>query len=289
MKKTFTQLMMIFLLLTGGGKSIAQPYESIFGTTSTSWDIILEGYCDAVCSGTFAVTGDTTIGTFIYKVLPSYPGFLREDTLSGKVWYFSKQYNTEYLVMDLSLALGDTFWFYDWQNIPEPAVVDSVYYVLGKKQIRVTGFTNICGYQEIITFKEGTGPTAGFNYPRTMGGNWVYSYMLCQHKDGIKTAGNLLWSDTCYVCSVGLPDLLLNSANIKIYPNPAKEEITIEIEEKVLSNCNFTLYNLLGDEVLKQELNLKSNKIPLNAIYRGVYIAKIYNGTSMHQEKIIIN
>src|SRR5436189_51048 len=77
-------------------------------------------------------------------------------------------------------------------------LVDSVYYLGTLKHVRLTASAALCNQFEQITFIEGSGTTAGLDFQ----GNFYDSmnhYMLCQHKDGQKVAGNLLFNDTCYL------------------------------------------------------------------------------------------
>ena len=113
--------------------SFCQNYQSLFGDTSTTWEIIPHGYCDFICSQTIIVSGDTTISANNYKIISGLPGFVREDTGQGKAWFYDTNNNTEYLVMDLGLNLGDTFNIYDYFNIANSFIVDSVYYESSKK------------------------------------------------------------------------------------------------------------------------------------------------------------
>src|SRR6187402_2755146 len=85
-------LILIFIVTSTVGS--AQPYQSIFGSTSTMW--IIKWYnLDFGGIDTIVIQKDTLAYGFIWKkiILTQPYGFfesgalLREDTLIGKVWY----------------------------------------------------------------------------------------------------------------------------------------------------------------------------------------------------------
>ena len=89
----------------------SQPYNSIFGNNSTTWNTkqsqLFGDYTDSL----FYVS-DTTINSQLFKkfylfslgqISPDYTGYLKEDTITGKAWYFSSVDTTQHLIMDMSL------------------------------------------------------------------------------------------------------------------------------------------------------------------------------------------
>lgn len=287
MKFKIFLLTLICILTIKTNKSSAQNYLSLFGNNSTSWDIVFHGYCDAVCSQTITVTGDTTINTVTYKVISGLPGFVREDTVQGKAWFFDTLYNTEYLVMDLGLNPGDNFIIYNYLNIANPMTVDSVYYVNSKKHVRLNAWTTMCALNEKITFIEGSGTTASFHYQRDMNGNYVSSSLLCHHKDGVKVSGNILFNDLCYECSVGISENVLNSIKVNLFPNPANERLTIEIKDFISSNLTLTIYNILGDKVYSLPLAEALTTINISNLNRGIYYTVVSDNNSDRHLKFI--
>lgn len=287
MKNKIYILILICFITAATKRSFSQNYLSLFGDTSTTWDIIPHGYCDAVVSETIMVDGDTTIGANTYKVISGLKGFIREDTTQGKAWFYDSYNNTEYLVMDLSLNLGDTFNLYNFSNVANPFLVDSVFYVSSKKHVRLNAWTSICGSEEKITFIEGSGTTASFIYHRVLFGSWVYSYMLCQHKNGVKVAGNNLFMDTCYVYSVGIEEYNSDLIAVKVFPNPTFDELTIETINSSSKNLQFSLFNLLGEKIIFQELANKLSTIDVSSLQKGVFFVVVSDGNSNYIQKVI--
>ncbi len=79
---------------------------------------------------------------------------------------------------------------------------------------------------------------------------------------------------------------------ITVYPNPAKEQITIDCG--TISNANgwsYQIVNTLGQEVLKGEISNQQNVVSLNTLNgTGVYLVKIYDASNnlLNTQKIIL-
>jgi len=267
-------LTIICILNTTNNKIFSQNYLSLFGSNSTTWDIVLQGYCDALCSQTSVVKGDTTIDTHTYKIISNLTGFVREDTLKGKAWFYDTYNKTEYLVMDLGLKLADNFVIYKNSNEAVAFVVDSVYYLNNKKHVRLNAQTTMCSLNEKITFIEGSGTTAGFTYHRNLNGNSVSSSMLCHHKNGTKVMGNVLFNNVCTSCSIDITENLL-PLKINFFPNPIQDELNIEIKNFISRNYNLIIYNLMGNKVFSQNLTESLTTIKVSNLNDGIYQAVI--------------
>ena len=66
----------------------------------------------------------------------------------------------------------------------------------------------------------------------------------------------------------------------KVYPNPVKDFVTIELQSELSGAVKVSLFNILGSEVKKWDeffLNVGDQKlkIDLSSIINGVYILKI--------------
>jgi len=65
-----------------------------------------------------------------------------------------------------------------------------------------------------------------------------------------------------------------------LYPNPVKDQVTIEIQSKIADEIQLNLYNILGAEVKKWEPNhlrqgSQKIKLDLSLFKSGVYILRI--------------
>ena len=95
-------------------------------------------------------------------------------------------------------------------------------------------------------------------------------------------------------CIKGNPlnNQLIKIKPFNIYPNPAKEQITIDLSNTTNINVwRYKIVNTLGQEVLKGVLSYQQNIVQLNNIKgQGVYFVKIYDSSNklMDTKKIII-
>ena len=93
-----------------------------------------------------------------------------------------------------------------------------------------------------------------------------------------------------YVSPIGIGELA-NALNYRIYPNPTKEIITIEISA-MNEKSELLLYNLQGETIYSETIN-NSNKllikeINLIAFPKGIYFVKIKNTKYVKVEKVVL-
>lgn len=87
--------------------------------------------------------------------------------------------------------------------------------------------------------------------------------------------------------SVNLPSLGVKSfeaSNIKMYPNPAKNSVSIEANASIEK---IAVYSILGQEVLSKKPNSNSTTIETSSLQRGTYIVKSTIGGKTATSKLI--
>jgi hypothetical protein len=93
-----------------------------------------------------------------------------------------------------------------------------------------------------------------------------------------------------YACnknpSVSVKELKTTFA-LKVYPNPAKKNITIEIPEAQVEN-SLAIYNLKGQELIKQESKDSKSQIDISNLTNGIYFVKLVTDKVVMTRKIII-
>lgn len=88
---------------------------------------------------------------------------------------------------------------------------------------------------------------------------------------------------SCSPTSIPEPQML----RINLYPNPTRQDLTIECSTP-LNGATVTIYNLLGQLVLQQEIKGNSlTTINLSANAPGSYIVKVQDGNKLLSTKII--
>jgi hypothetical protein len=75
---------------------------------------------------------------------------------------------------------------------------------------------------------------------------------------------------------------------IKVYPNPAKNQVTIESDDE-LSGGIAVIYNFNGQKLIEQPLNSNSTQMDISNLITGVYVVKVSskNGDTGQQKLII--
>lgn len=97
----------------------------------------------------------------------------------------------------------------------------------------------------------------------------------------IMVKSNIVSTDSSYT---GIECFYNN--NIKIYPNPVNNTITIDIDN--FSPLELNLYDIIGRLILKQNLFNRINKVDLNKIINGIYFLNLKNDKgTIYIQKII--
>ncbi len=82
----------------------------------------------------------------------------------------------------------------------------------------------------------------------------------------------------------GINDISNASLTARIYPNPAKNELHINISDfssdLTTGNLQLTVYNLLGKEVYNSKLTSSNFTVPVSELTAGVYLVTVKNNTS---------
>jgi len=122
-----------------------------------------------------------------------------------------------------------------------------------------------------------------------MCGGWLESVFFTEERKGyfVGSKGIVLTTpEKEFLVSINESNLQENP--IKIYPNPAKDRITIETEPGLFKTV-IQFFNLNGQEVfIGKTNNHKSTKIDVSMLPQGLYIIKITNSTRVYFQKFII-
>ena len=87
---------------------------------------------------------------------------------------------------------------------------------------------------------------------------------------------------------VGIKSLEKDISDIKIYPNPFNDILSIDIfEDRFSENIELILFDVLGKEVLREKL-MKNSTISTKQLDKGVYFLKVSNQDRIkYYQKII--
>ncbi|MDK2978213.1 MAG: hypothetical protein PWP52_927 [Bacteroidales bacterium] len=73
---------------------------------------------------------------------------------------------------------------------------------------------------------------------------------------------------------------------LKVYPNPTKGNISIEIPEQIKNQTNIEIYSLSGAKVFTKKISRNDNRINIQHLNNGVYIIRINDGRKVYSNKI---
>ncbi|MFA6662496.1 MAG: leucine-rich repeat protein [Bacilli bacterium] len=99
----------------------------------------------------------------------------------------------------------------------------------------------------------------------------------CESVEAYTSAPNLDFYD--YSTCIGLEDIVKENIDFTVYPNPAKDNITISTKQ--LEGGILSLYDIMGKEILRRRINNDETILDINRLKTGVYILKVLNSENI--------
>lgn len=286
MKKIFVILLFLTMTL---GTTTGQPYKSIFGQSQTSWNVAFHTMPDWVETDSLVVSFDTLINGKYYKTVNGqhwFDGFIREDTMTGRIWYLFSYGSDEILVMDLSLNVGDTFIVNHQLYLDSIAIVDSIKYEGGNKILILSSnnYNLVLGTDDHFRFIEGVGPDIGVIFQQyqstAFGGEGTL--LLCAHKDFFQTYTNTspYFNGQCYVLLGGIEENQPENSMLTLFPNPTRDKIQIEYHGQT-PYC-LEIIDYTGKIIdSREKINLLNYEFDLTNYSKGFYLIKAYGANRL--------
>ncbi|HND72053.1 MAG TPA: T9SS type A sorting domain-containing protein, partial [Bacteroidia bacterium] len=81
------------------------------------------------------------------------------------------------------------------------------------------------------------------------------------------------------------PEIVKN--NLFVYPNPAKDFVTIAFSKAVRTTCNIRLFNVLNKEVYRQNFVQQKVTVPIANLAKGIYIVEVSNNGFKEYAKFV--
>ena len=251
-------------------------WDSYFGEGPSSYNRLTMDNQDSVIDG----VSYRVIHSYKYDYYHNYrPDTIIESDLlireeNKKVFVYL--YGAEKMLYDFSLNVGDTIAF-TIDICLKVISIDTTDLVINGQNCRKWSFgyyggdTNIY-FPGMIEWIEGIGCTKGLIYDAELlivtGGNWNGN-LRCYEYDGELVYHNSDWNDGCenHLLGIGTVD----KESLLLYPNPAKESITLEAMEDIF------IYNSLG-QMVRQIPNPKGETIiSISELPSGIYYFKSGN------------
>ena len=285
--------------------SLQAQYESFFGRETWTYDIdyLMTCYTDEydpnvfnTCCATFSFDfhRDDTVkiegNTYYYYQYPDYyylPSvFLREDTVTGRLYarYGTDETDDEYLLCDLSLSVGDTFFLPDgtahWNWFDYKMIVDSVGYIYGKKVINLSldgavdffyspdAAQYLSAYNISLRFMEGIGPIYGICPTSAVSLENGFGLLLCMHKDDTLC---YMTHETLGCAQFGADIPQYPQSYLQVYPNPVDGQLTLEFVTEEEISGTMMVRDIVGRVCRLFSVNDRKTVLDMSALPQGVY------------------
>ena len=85
--------------------------------------------------------------------------------------------------------------------------------------------------------------------------------------------------------TLGVEDQL-RAEQFALYPNPVRTNINVSFPEGI-SQADFTLYNIIGEQVINTKVSKVNNWVDLSELVRGMYFATIKSDAKTNSFKLI--
>jgi Secretion system C-terminal sorting domain len=270
-------------LFANGQTSVYHPFPD----SNAVWNFHFLFYCmggGGTSDELFSITisGDTVINGQIYHKLTTpfvqsystgncggiskgYKGAIRQETTDRKVFIVPPSGNTEQLLYDFTMHVGDTVKGYIETIAPLPDIVQSIDSVLVGNTYHKRWNINTC-YN--IHFIEGIGSTYGLVVysPGCITDLPDYSITCFQQN------GRTLYPDTTANCALitSVNSIEKEQGEIKISPNPSNGSFIVDLGQS-MNIKEIRLTDLLGKIVFQQQTD-KQSKIKITVLLSGTYI-----------------
>ena len=270
------KIKLLFLLLLSSVGLHGQEYIPLIDTTRT-WNVAEIQPHGGGASNYEYFFGDTiSIDEALYvKVKSRFPdktdlhGYMREDTASKKVYYRSIYDDESTLLYDFSLEEGDTVQLYGDPGQKYTVLqVDSIELLNG--DFRKRWVFSIQFYHTNAVWIEGIGNTTIYLLNSgDLDGSTIETVTLCCYENEELVYMNDTYN-TCYLDWVNVSET--NIETIKVYPNPARDHITISAESG--AKLKVHMYNILGRLILKQQIE-NHESIDISHLDPGLIFVRI--------------
>jgi len=102
-----------------------------------------------------------------------------------------------------------------------------------------------------------------------------------------------VWDTTCSFsypmsCTVGVPELAAAGTGISVYPNPASDNITVDLEKLQNKNAQISIYDVTGK--LVRSYSTAGNRLSINrdGLQSGMYFISVIADDKKYTSKLII-
>jgi len=269
------KIKLLFLLLLSSVGLHGQEYVPLIDTTRT-WNVAeIQPHGGGTTNQEYFFGDTISIDEALYvKVKSRFPdktdlhGYMREDTVSRKVYYRSIYDDESTLLYDFSLEEGDTVQLYGDPGQKYTVLqVDSIELLNG--DFRKRWVFSLQFYHTNAVWIEGIGNTTIYLLnPGDLDGSTIETVTLCCYENEELVYMNDTF-DTCYLDWVNVSETDIET--IKVYPNPTKGIITLSFQQ-------FHKYN----DVVFEVLSIEGRKLISKPIHGELFYSGYFYLTHRH-------
>lgn len=196
--------------------------------------------------------------------------YYRED--NKQIFFYEPFHNTEFLYYDFNLELADTFVFKNTDSLLVVAEIE----LYNRNGIRLKKLNNPhLGNYNTVDWLQGIGSLNGLLYPVGFGN--AYSVLTCYEA--------LFYSIlSCNEFEKILDIEILPEKDIKIFPNPASDQIIIELNKAPKSIVIKNMENITEQIINPDHLD---NPVDISKLEAGFYIIQLQFQKSFETLKFI--
>lgn len=256
-----------------------------------------------------SISGDTTINNLLYKKIvkisydvfctnialtdPQYMGALREDTTNNKVMFIPSGHQTDTLLYDYNLQVGDTL--PPGYNV---TILGNELFVWSIDTIETNGIKRMRWnleaeyYGQFASIIEGIGSTNGL-----LEEIYIFetdAYLRCYYQnDSLVFLNNLfvnecvMPTDTCLNVGIQEDNNPLNYSII-YSPNPVNKRLNVKFLDYNYEDYHLCFFNNLGEYIKSVKLKSSRQEINVENLSSGIYYLVIKQGDLIiNKQKII--
>lgn len=286
--KKIKSLILILVL-----SSSAHAQKIHFTDTTNNWEVLDVFTGDPTPEFyyySYYYINDSIIGTNAYKVFNS-GALVREDTIAGKIFIIDPTSDSEKVMMNYNLNIGDTFKYNAFEHVVtgiDSTTIDSISY-------RVWHFQPVDGiaenpYDVIEGIGCAGGPTFMLNPAYFEGGPFVYCFSTKGTNPPLIPGVDYLDNSTsCYKFTHLYVGNIQTRSACKIFPNPANDQLTIQTNNS--RPYTITLNNIMGQTIKTFQSNKLQETIDVSRLPAGLYYLSVIDeyGNRVNDKVVIVH
>ena len=220
---------------------------------------------------------DSTINGKKYQLISNY--LMREDSIQAKVYFYKN--GKDNVLYDFNLKVGDVM---DYSEF----ISNCKYIVYDIENIKLYDGTPT---KKIMFSKNkywimGVGSINGPTFPPNFGCQSDPSYGLSCFFQGTKLQYSYTLDGKCSEI-IASKDVTTDTY-ISVYPNPINENsINIELPDE-LTNCELTMYDVVGNQVLNRNIGNQKETIEVESLQKGMYFMRFADKDKLVMTKKIV-